>query len=254
MDQILSINGMNIANKALIQVETMLLGDPKSRVDIKVRRLTASKPLLFALQRESFAIQPISKTTMLYKEIGYIKLSNFQHKNTDILFQNTLKSLMQNDMKTLILDLRSNGGGSKHSLAIGSMFIESGILATYKKKNTPEQPLFARGDAFAKNLNILILINQGTASASELLASALRKHKKAILIGTPSFGKTSVQQIFPLQNGGALVCSIATYKTAENQIIDNKGLTPDFQKKVLNPYLRKKITLTSNIPMKRIVN
>ncbi len=239
LDELTHITGIALKNKPIIEIETLLLGEPDSRIDLTIRRSTTAKPVQKSLQRRAFAIQPIHRETIFYDTVGYIKLDNFLHPDTDKLFEKSLKNQVNSGIKTIILDLRSNSGGLlKHALAIGSQFNTSVPLVSIQKKNKAPQTLFANGEGYAKNLNVIVIVNEGTASSAEILASALRQHNNAILIGTETFGKASVQQIFPLQNGGALVCTIANYKTAEGFTLNQKGLKPSYEKKVSERYLK----------------
>ncbi len=239
LDEITHIDAKAVAGKATLEIETMLLGEPNSRIDLTIRRLTTTKPVQLMLKRESFSIHPIQRQHIFYNTIGYIKLSSFIHPKTDEIFLNTLQAQQEQGIETLIVDLRNNSGGLlKHALAIASMFTDRGVITTIHKKNRPAQPLNARGNAIGKSLNLVVLINEGTASSAEILASSLRHHNNSTIIGTQSFGKASVQQLFPLQNGGALVCTIAKYKTAENKDISQKGLTPDYERRVSDHYIR----------------
>lgn len=237
LDEITHIDGIPVKDKATLQIETMLLGEVNSRIDLTLRRLTTTKPVQVMLKREQFHTHPIHRSHIFYNTIGYIKLNNFLHPETDRIFLDKLQAQQEQGIETVILDLRNNSGGLlKHALAIASQFTDRGVITTILKKNRPPQPLNARGHAIGKNLNVVVLINEGTASSAEILASSLRKHNNATLIGTQTFGKASVQQVFPLQNGGALVCTIAKYKTAEDEQINQKGLKPDYLREVSDHY------------------
>jgi carboxyl-terminal processing protease len=158
-------------------------------------------------------------------QIGYIQILLFTSRTPEEL-KIALQELLQEGVKGLILDLRNNSGGLlQESVIVASQFINDGVIV-YEKTNHEEQPLFAQGGGLATEIPLVVLVNQGTASAAELVAGAIRDRERGILIGQTTFGKGTVQQIYRLSDDSSLHITAAEWLTPSRQVIDGKGLEP----------------------------
>ena len=169
---------------------------------------------------------------MLSDDIGYIKLTQFKHK-TDDEARTALKDLIKQGAKALILDLRNNGGGLLDaSVKIASFFLKDGLVVETKgRSERANERYYVDKKAFLFSKPVIVLINGGSASASEIVAGALNDRGRAKLLGEKSFGKGSVQTLFPLTDGSGVYVTIARYYTPSGKVIDHVGLTPDIEVK-----------------------
>lgn len=225
-DRILAVNGENVVGQPLDYVVSLLRGEPGTTVIITVGRPEVKEPLEFILTRENIRLQAV-KARMLENSIGYIAITNFTSQ-ADEEFEKALGSLKGQGMKALILDLRDNPGGYLNTgLKVAAHFAQ------------PQEPLLHVVDRTGKknsyqsltpalNLPTAVLVNDGSASAAEIVAGAIQDLGAGTLVGTQTFGKASVQTIFRLSNGGALKLTTAKYLTPQGQEIDGVGLTPDY--------------------------
>ena len=167
---------------------------------------------------------------MLSDDVGYLRLTQFKQK-TDEEARNALRDILRQGAKGLILDLRNNGGGLLDaSVKIVSMFVKGGLVVeTRGRAERANEKYFADEALFLTDMPMAVLINGGSASASEIVAGALTDRKRAVLVGEKSFGKGSVQTLFPLTDGSGLYVTIARYYTPSGRVIDHVGLTPEVE-------------------------
>jgi len=227
-DQIIKVDGESTKEMSLVDAVKKLRGPEGSSVTISIFRQSFSEPKDFTLSRALIQIKSV-RWTKLQNEVGYVKLRSF-HKTTEEELEQALQDLGEQHIKTLILDLRNNPGGLlDQAQAVSNVFLEGGQLIVYTKGRMPNQNMkfYSKSDGFHVSYPMAVLINGGSASASEIVAGALQDLHRATLIGTQSFGKGSVQTIIPLSDGSGLRLTTAKYYTPGGGEIHGKGITPD---------------------------
>lgn len=227
-DQIIKVDGESTKEMSLVDAVKKLRGPEGSSVTISIFRQSFSEPKDFTLSRALIQIKSV-RWTKLQNEVGYVKLRSF-HKTTEEELEQALQDLGEQHIKTLILDLRNNPGGLlDQAQAVSNVFLEGGQLIVYTKGRMPNQNMkfYSKSDGFHVSYPMVVLINGGSASASEIVAGALQDLHRATLIGTQSFGKGSVQTIIPLSDGSGLRLTTAKYYTPGGGEIHGKGITPD---------------------------
>lgn len=238
-DHIVKINGELTREMTLTDAVKKMRGTPGETVNLTVLRDAENKLLDFKITRAIIKIRDIKHALILEEGIGYIRLTEFR-ENTLQEFNNALSNLSKRRMNALIIDLRNNPGGLLDvAVKISGKFIEPNKMIVYTKGRGKNQDLKFYSDA--KNtildLPLVALINEGSASGSEIVAGALQDYKRAIIIGTKSFGKGSVQTVIPLGDGSGLRLTTSHYFTPSGKIIHGKGVTPDIvieEKKEIN--------------------
>jgi carboxyl-terminal processing protease len=227
-DQIIKVDGESTKEMSLVDAVKKLRGPEGSSVTIAIFRQGFTEPKDFTLSRAVIQIKSV-RWTKLKDDIGYVKLRSF-HKTTEEELEEALRDLGEQQVKALILDLRNNPGGLlEQAIAVSNVFLEGGQLIVYTKGRLPNQNMkgFAKSDGFHVAYPVAVLINGGSASASEIVAGALQDLNRATVIGTQSFGKGSVQTIIPLSDGSGLRLTTAKYYTPKGGEIHGKGITPD---------------------------
>ncbi len=226
-DRIIKINGKNTPGMTLNKAVQLLRGKPDTSVELTILRKGIHKPIVTKITRQIIHIQSV-KSKMLEDKIGYIKILQFQ-ENTGRDTKRALKKLESKGAKDLILDLRNNPGGLlSEAVKVSDLFLKHGIIVSMKGRNPKDVTIFrAHNDGNEPGGNMIVLINGGSASASEIVTGALQDDKRAIIMGERSFGKGSVQTLFPLSNGGALKLTTAKYYTPSGRSIQAVGITPD---------------------------
>jgi carboxyl-terminal processing protease len=227
-DKIVKIEGETTKDMSLIEVVKKLRGPEGTSVTISILRKGFTEPKDFSLTRAIIQIKSVRWTT-LQGDIGYIKLRSFQ-KNTSEELSNALQDFEEQNIRAVVLDLRNNPGGLlEQAITVSDEFLEGGQLIVYTKGRLASQNM--KGFSKDKNAHVdfpmVILVNGGSASASEIVAGALQDVKRATIIGTQSFGKGSVQTIIPLSDGSGLRLTTAKYFTPKGRVIHGKGITPD---------------------------
>lgn len=226
-DRIIKVDGASA--KDLREAVNMMRGPKGTKVVVTILREGVKKPLEFELIRDVIPIQSV-KSIKLEPGYGYIRLSNFTGTTTNEL-ELALEKLENEDvpLKGLILDLRNNGGGLlNQSIKVADLFLEEGKILSIKGRNKKNTKIFkASTSSVARNYPLVVLINGGSASASEIVAGALQDHKRALILGTTSFGKGSVQTVETLRDGAGLKLTIARYYTPNDRSIQAKGIEPD---------------------------
>lgn len=227
-DQIIKVDGESTKEMSLVDAVKKLRGPEGSSVTISIFRQGFTEPKDFTLSRAVIQIKSV-RWTKLQDDIGYVKLRSF-HKTTEEELEEALQDLGEQHIKTLILDLRNNPGGLlEQAIAVSNVFLDGGQLIVYTKGRLPNQNMkgFSKSGGFHVSYPMAVIINGGSASASEIVAGALQDLHRATVIGTQSFGKGSVQTIIPLSDGSGLRLTTAKYYTPKGGEIHGKGITPD---------------------------
>ena len=229
-DYIVKINETQVQGKSLSEAVDLMRGPVGSAIELTVRRRGERKALTFKIVREIIQIQSV-KADLLEKNIGYLRLTSF-NENSDTQIKKQIKELEENkNVKAYILDLRNNPGGLlSQAIKIADFFLDNGeIVSTKSRKASENRKWFAKKGDLTDGKAIIVLINYGSASASEIVAGALKDHKRAILLGENSYGKGSVQSIIPLKNDGAIRLTIAKYYLPSGKSISEVGVSPDIE-------------------------
>ncbi|MGL4980930.1 MAG: S41 family peptidase [Fusobacteriaceae bacterium] len=234
-DKILSINDESTLSLTSDESAKKLKGEAGTKVKLKVYRESLKETKEIQLTREIIKLKYV-KSNMLKNNIGYLRLTQFG-ENVYPDLAKELTSLQKNGMKGLVLDLRNNPGGAlDQAVKISSMFIEKGKIVTTRGRNKDEQISMREGKYFG-DFPLVILINNGSASASEIVSGAVKDYKRGTLIGDKSFGKGSVQTLIPLPDGDGIKLTIAKYYTPNNISIHGIGIEPDIKVKEDEDYL-----------------
>ena len=229
-DYIVKINNTQVQGKSLSEAVDLMRGPVGSSIELTVRRSGEKKALIFEVTREIIEIKSV-KSDLLEKNIGYLRLTSFNENSADQIEKEIKKLEKNNDLKSYILDLRNNPGGLlSQAIKISDFFLENGeIVSTKSRKKIENRKWFAKKGDLTNGKTLIVLINYGSASASEIVAGALKDHKRAILLGENSYGKGSVQSIIPLQNKGAIRLTVAKYYLPSGKSISEVGVAPDIQ-------------------------
>ena len=229
-DYIVKIGGEQVQGKSLLEAVKLMRGPVGTSIDLTIRRKNVKKPLEFKIVRKIIEVQSVSSRLLGEKKnLAYIRLKSF-NENSDKQFLKSVKKFEQKKKLTgYVLDLRNNPGGLlTQAINITDFFLDDGeIVSTKGRKISETRKFFARKGDENKGKPIIVLINNGSASASEIFAGALKDHKRAIIIGENSYGKGSVQSIIPLQNGGGMRLTISKYYLPSGKSISEVGVTPD---------------------------
>ena len=229
-DYIVKIGKEQVQGKSLVEAVKLMRGPVGTSIDLTVRRKNVKKPLEFKIVREIIEVQSVtSKMIGNENKLGYIRLKSF-NENSDKQFLKSVKKFEKNKkIKGYIFDLRNNPGGLlTQAINITDFFLEDGeIVSTKGRKISETRKFFARKGDEINGKPIVVLINNGSASASEIFAGALKDHKRAIILGENSYGKGSVQSIIPLRNGGGMRLTISKYYLPSGKSISEVGVTPD---------------------------
>ena len=229
-DYIVKINNTQVQGKSLMEAVELMRGLVGSSIEITVRRRGVKKALIFNITREVIQVQSV-KSELIDNNIGYIRLTSFNENSSEQIKEKINKLNKNKDLKGYILDLRNNPGGLlSQAIKISDFFLENGeIVSTRSRQASENRKWFARKGDLTNGKTLIILINYGSASASEIVAGALKDHKRAIILGENSYGKGSVQSIIPLKNRGAIRLTIAKYYLPSGKSISEVGVTPDIQ-------------------------
>ena len=229
-DYIVKIKDTQVQGKTLSEAVDLMRGPVGSSIELTVRRRGVKKALTFNIIREVIEIQSV-KADLLEDNIGYIRLTSF-NENSGEQIENKIKDLeKKQNIKAYILDLRNNPGGLlSQAIRISDFFLDNGeIVSTKSRKASENRKWFAKKGDLTNGKTLLVLINYGSASASEIVAGALKDHKRAIILGENSYGKGSVQSIIPLKNEGAIRLTVAKYYLPSGKSISEVGVSPDIE-------------------------
>jgi len=229
-DLIVALDGKTVQGLTLNEAVDRMRGPPNSRIALTIRREGSDKPLELTMQREIIHIQVV-KDHLEQGDIAYIRLTSF-NEETDSGLKAALRRLKQasgDKLRAIVLDLRNNPGGLlDQAVAVSDDFLSQGeIVSTRARHPEDSQRWNAKGNDIADGLPIVLLINNGSASASEIVAGALQDHHRAVVVGTRSFGKGSVQTVIPLPGNGAMRLTTARYYTPSGRSIQGLGISPD---------------------------
>ena len=229
-DYIVKIGNEQVQGKSLLEAVKLMRGPVGTAIELTVRRKNIKKPLEFKIVRKIIEVQSVSsKIIGKERNLGYIRLKSF-NENSDKQFLKSVKEFeKKSKIKGYVFDLRNNPGGLlTQAINITDFFLEDGeIVSTKGRKVSETRKFFARKGDEIRGKPIVVLINNGSASASEIFAGALKDHKRAIILGENSYGKGSVQSIIPLRNGGGMRLTISKYYLPSGKSISEVGVTPD---------------------------
>ena len=229
-DYIVKINDIQVQGKSLNEAVALMRGPVGSGIELTVRRRGEKKALIFNIVREIIQIKSV-KSDLLKENIGYIRLTSF-NENSGKQIKKEIENFEKNkDIKSYILDLRNNPGGLlSQAIKISDFFLNDGeIVSTKSRKPSENRRWFAKKGDLTNGKTLIVLINYGSASASEIVAGALKDHKRAIILGENSYGKGSVQSIIPLKNEGAIRLTVAKYYLPSGKSISEVGVSPDIE-------------------------
>jgi len=229
-DYIVKIENTQVQGKSLSEAVDLMRGPVGSSIELTVRRRGEKKALTFNITREIIKIQSV-KADLLDNDIGYIRLTSF-NENSGEQIENKIEELEKNqNINAYILDLRNNPGGLlSQAIRISDFFLDNGeIVSTKSRQPSENRKWFAKKGDLTDGKTLIVLINYGSASASEIVAGALKDHKRAIILGENSFGKGSVQSIIPLKNKGAIRLTVAKYYLPSGKSISEVGVSPDIE-------------------------
>jgi len=228
-DQIIKIEDEFTKDMTLVDAVKKMRGNKGTKITISVKREGIAELLNFNLVRDTIRVQSV-RSRVLEEGYGYVRLAQFQER-TDRDLQKALETLSKEKggLKGLVLDLRNNPGGLlTQAVRVSDMFLDSGMIVyTEGRLESQKQKYFAHKEGTWSNFPIVVLVNGGSASASEIVAGALQDHKRAVILGTKTFGKGSVQTILPLDDNSALRLTTARYFTPKGRSIQATGIVPD---------------------------
>tara|TARA_Y100000022_G_scaffold64683_1_gene55494 strand:+ start:1080 stop:2219 length:1140 start_codon:yes stop_codon:yes gene_type:complete len=229
-DYIIKINNTQVQGKSLSEAVDLMRGPVGSPIELTIRRRGEKKALTFNIVREIIQIRSV-KSDLIENSIGYIRLTSFNENSSKQIKKEIKKLEEDKNVNSYILDLRNNPGGLlSQAIKISDFFLDSGeIVSTKSRKTSENKKWFANKGDITNGKTLIVLINYGSASASEIVAGALKDHKRAIILGENSFGKGSVQSIIPLKNKGAIRLTVAKYYLPSGKSISEVGVLPDIE-------------------------
>ena len=233
-DYITHIDGNPVTGMSLNDAVDKMRGKIGSKVKLTVRRISSPKPIEMSIKREEIKIQSV-KNDIKAEDVAYIRITSF-NEDTDKMVEKAYKKAKKekgDNLKGLVIDVRNNPGGLlDQAVNVSDLFLEQGEIVSTRSRNTEDTVKYNanKGD-ITNGIPIVVMINDGSASASEILAGALQDHKRAIILGEKSFGKGSVQTVVPLGKHGAMRLTTARYYTPSGRSIQAKGIIPDIMVK-----------------------
>ena len=229
-DYIVKINDIQVQGKTLTEAVELMRGPVGTDIEITVRRRGEKKALTFIITRDIIEVASV-KSEIIDDKTGYLRLTSFNENSGDQI-KDKIKEFKKNGkVENYILDLRNNPGGLlSQAIKITDFFLDNGeIVSTKSKRKYENRKWFAKKGDILKSNTLVVLINYGSASASEIVAGALQDHKRAILVGESTYGKGSVQSIIPLKNNGAIRLTVSKYYLPSGKSISDVGVTPDIE-------------------------
>jgi carboxyl-terminal processing protease len=228
-DQIIKINDEPANDMTLSDAVKRIRGPKGSDVKLTIHREGSDKPLEFSITRDVIPLRSV-RHHQLTPEVGYVRISNFQSK-TERDLKSALRGLEEENIEGLILDLRNNPGGLlDQAIKVSDLFLDEGLIVSTKGRDPSQNMEISaqKGDR-SRAYPMIVLVNEGSASASEIVAGALQDNKRALVLGTKTFGKGSVQTILPLSDGSGLRLTTARYYTPSGNSIQLEGIIPDIE-------------------------
>ena len=227
-DYIVKINDIQVQGKTLNEAVEIMRGPVGSDIEITVRRKGVKRALVFNITRKIIKVRSV-KSKIIDNNIGYIRLTAFNENSSNQIKKKINEFNKNENIEKFILDLRNNPGGLlSQAIKITDFFLSSGeIVSTKSRQENENRKWFAQAGDILNGETLVVLINNGSASASEIVAGALKDHKRAILVGENSYGKGSVQSIIPLRNKGAIRLTISKYYLPSGESISEVGVSPD---------------------------
>jgi len=236
-DYIVKIDGKQVQGKSLMEAVKLMRGAVDTSIKLVIRRKGVKKSLEFEIMRKIIEVKSV-ETKILgdKKKIGYVRLKSFNENSDEQLFEQIKIIEKKNNPIGYIIDIRNNPGGLlTQAISITDFFLDDGEIVSTKGRRTSEtRKFFARKGDGVNGKPIIVIINYGSASASEILAGALKDHKRAIILGENSYGKGSVQSVIPLQNGGGMRLTISKYYLPSGKSISEVGVSPDILVEEIN--------------------
>jgi len=228
-DQIIMIGDKSTKDISIREAVKLIRGPKGTKVKLTVRRKGVEKPIDFVITRDVIPIKSV-RSFSLPSDLGYIRISNFQSNTGEDLAKALKKMDKDKALKGLILDLRNNPGGLlSQAVKVADAFLDSGLIVSIKSRDQREQKSVAHKATKSRKYPMIVLVNEGSASASEIVAGALQDNKRALILGTTTFGKGSVQTLFPLSDGSGLRLTTALYYTPSGRSIQASGIEPDIR-------------------------
>ena len=234
-DQIILIGKKSAKDISIMEAVKLIRGPKGSKVELTIRREGLEKPISFLITRDVIPIKSV-RSFFLPSDISYIRVSNFQG-NTGRELSKALEEMgAKRKLKGLILDLRNNPGGLlSQAIEVADEFLDSGLIVSIKGRDKTEEKSIAHKNRELRKYPMIVLVNGGSASAAEIVAGALQDNKKALILGTSTFGKGSVQTLFPLSDGSGLRLTTALYYTPSGRSIQASGIEPDIEVAFIPP-------------------
>ena len=229
-DYIIRIGDEQVQGKTLMEAVKLMRGEVGTKIKLTIRRKNIKKPIEFFIERKIIEVKSVEASVLgRNRNVGYLRLKSFNENSDKQLFDKIKRFENKNKLIGYVLDLRNNPGGLlTQAISITDFFLENGeIVSTKGRKVSETRKFFARSGDGIKGKPIIVLINNGSASAAEILAGALKDHKRAIILGENSYGKGSVQSIIPLRNGGGMRLTISKYYLPSGKSISEVGVSPD---------------------------
>jgi carboxyl-terminal processing protease len=226
-DVLIAVNGESVVGQSLDEVVLVVRGPSGTQVTITVQRPGVDEPIDFTITRARFEV-PVVEATMLPEKIAYVRLTTFLDQTASIQVKDALEPLLAQEPVGIIFDLRDNGGGYlSEAINVGDLFMPEGIILLERNIRGLNETFGGDSGDIGETLPLVVLVNAGSASASEIVAGAIQDSGRGLILGETTFGKGSVQQVHTLSNGAELRVTIARWFTPNNHSIDGAGITPD---------------------------
>lgn len=234
-DQIIMIGDKPSKDLTIIEAVKLIRGSKGSKIKLTIKRKEVEKPIDFIITRDVIPIKSV-RSFLLPSDMGYIRISNFQSKTYQELSEALNRMENEKQLRGLILDLRNNGGGLlSQAVKVTDEFLDSGVIVSIKGRDKEEEKSIAHKNKKSRKYPIIVLVNEGSASASEIVAGALQDNKRALVLGATTFGKGTVQTLSPLSDGSCLGLTTAIYYTPSGRSIQASGIEPDIKVAFIPP-------------------
>jgi carboxyl-terminal processing protease len=228
-DQIIMIGDKSSKDLSMMDAVKLIRGPKGSKIKLTIRRKEIDKPIDFIITRDVIPIRSV-RSFFLPFDIGYVRISNFQGNTSKELSKALEDMEKKGELNGLVLDLRNNPGGLlSQAVKVTDEFLDSGLIVSIKGRDEKEEESVAHKNVKPRKYPMIVLVNEGSASASEIVAGALQDNKRALILGSTTFGKGSVQTLFPLSDGSGLRLTTAIYYTPSGRSIQAKGIEPDIK-------------------------